>query len=140
MSTDTLTRPSQMKLAIAKADAPRFVKGRRAFFTYEDLGVAEGTNGRMRAQITASTQGFSKPTGWHYHVCDMQLVYMLEGWIDLEFAGTGVVRLVAGDSAMIPGGLPHQELRTSDSFRLLEVSCPADMGTEVCEPPPGASA
>lgn len=139
MDTETLTRRSTMKLAVSRANAPRLVKGRRAFFTYEDLGVAEGTNGRMRAQITAATQGFSKPTGWHYHVCDMQLVYMLEGWIDLEFEGEGIVRLEAGDSVMIPGGLPHQELRTSDSFRLLEVSCPAEMGTESCAPPPGAS-
>lgn len=139
MGTDALTRSPTMKLAVSRADAPRFVKGRRSFFTYQDLGVTDGTNGRMRAQITAATQGFSKPTGWHYHVCDMQLVYMLEGWIDLEFEGEGIVRLEAGDSVMIPGGLPHQELRTSDSFRLLEVSCPAEMGTESCAPPPGAS-
>jgi hypothetical protein len=27
----------------------------------------------------------TQPTGWHYHVCEGQLEYMLGGWVDLEF-------------------------------------------------------
>jgi mannose-6-phosphate isomerase-like protein (cupin superfamily) len=123
-----------MKVAIATHKDARFVEGRRAFFKYRDLGVTDATSGKMRAQITSATQGMSRPTGWHYHVCDMQFVYLLSGWVDLEFED-GPVRLEAGDSVMIPGGTRHQEIRTSDSFELLEVSIPADMGTESCDPP-----
>ena len=36
----------------------------------------------------------------------------------------------------IPGYAPHNETATSDSFELLEFSVPAEMGTEVCDPPP----
>jgi hypothetical protein len=37
---------------------------------------------------------------------------------------------------MIPGNTPHNETGTSDTLELLEVSVPADMGTEPCEAPP----
>lgn len=37
-------------------------------------------------------------------------------------------------SVMIPGGLPHQEIATSDDLELVEVSVPAEMGTKACDP------
>jgi hypothetical protein len=40
---------------------------------------------------------------------------------------------------MIPGGTPHNEIRTSDTFELLELSVPAQMGTESCEAPSSAN-
>jgi quercetin dioxygenase-like cupin family protein len=133
--TATLNRPAQaMKLAVARKSEARYVPGRREFFKYRDLGVTDGTNGRMRAQVTSTTAPMERETGWHYHVCEMQFVYMLKGWVDLEFAGGKKVRLEPGDSVMIPGGLPHQETRTSEDFEILEVSVPADMGTESCDP------
>ena len=131
---DHTTAPT-MKLAVSQAKEPHFVEGRRAFFKYRDLGVTEGTGGRMRAQITSASAGMSRPTGWHRHLCEMQFVYVLDGWLDLEFADRGTLRLEAGDSIMIPGGTPHNELRTSDTFDILEVSVPAQMGTEPCEAP-----
>jgi quercetin dioxygenase-like cupin family protein len=134
---DTSRKTEKMSLAVSSASAPTFVKGRRDFFTYRDLGVTAGSNGRVRAQVTAATAGMSKPTGWHYHVCEAQFVYMLKGWIELEFADRPTLKLQAGDSIFIPGGLPHNEIRTSDAFELLEVSVPADMGTESCPAPKG---
>ena len=120
---------------MTSAKAPDFVEGRRTFFKYRDLGVTAASNGWMRAQVMTALTGMTKPTGWHYHVCEAQFVYMLSGWIELEFADRPLLRLEAGDSVFIPGGLPHNELRTSDTFELLEVSVPADMGTESCAPP-----
>ena len=57
--------------------------------------------------------------------------------------GTRVVRAVdevslrveAGDSVFIPGGMPHNELRTSDDVEILEVSVPGELGTVPCDPP-----
>jgi quercetin dioxygenase-like cupin family protein len=43
----------------------------------------------------------------------------------------------AGESIYIPGGLKHNEIATSDDFEILEVSVPAEMGTESCDPPAG---
>ncbi len=135
MNDQTMTMPA-MKVAVATTENANYVAGRRAFFKYRDLGVTDATGGFMRAQVTSAEKGMSKPTGWHVHKCQAQLVYMLSGWVDLEFADRKV-RLKAGDSIMIPGDTPHNETGTSDTFQLLEVSIPADMGTEPCAPPPG---
>jgi len=135
MNDQAMTSPA-MKVAVASKDNANYVAGRRAFFKYRDLGVTEGTNGVMRAQVTSAEQGMSKPTGWHIHKCQAQLVYMLSGWIDLEFEDRKV-RVKAGDFIMIPGHTPHNETGTSDTFELLEVSIPAEMGTEPCEAPAG---
>ncbi|HEX5325610.1 MAG TPA: cupin domain-containing protein [Acetobacteraceae bacterium] len=136
MDNQTMTA-SAMQVAVARAREPRFVEGRRAFFKYRDLGVTDGTGGRMRAQITSATAGMTRPTGWHRHLCEVQFVYVLDGWLELEFEHEGRIRLEAGDSVMIPGGAPHNETATSDTFELLELSVPAKMGTEPCAAPAG---
>lgn len=123
--------------AVAKKSQAQHIAGRRAFFKYRDLGVTTATGGRLRAQVTSAEAGMSQPTGWHVHKCEAQLVYMLSGWIELEFEGEPLCRLEAGDSILIPGNTPHNEIRTSDAFELLEVSLPAEMGTEPCDPPAG---
>ena len=111
------------------------VPGRRAFFRYRDLGVTSATAGRLRAQVMSASRGMSEPTGWHYHVCEAQFVYGLKGWVDLEFEDGRRIRLNAGESLLIPGGVRHNETATSDEFELLEVCLPADMGTVPCERP-----
>ena len=132
---NTLTRPAEgMKLAISSAKDAHYVPGRRQFFQYRDLGVTEATRGKMRAQVTSAKSAMDRETGWHYHTCDMQFVYILRGWVDLEFAGGQKARFGIGDSVMIPGGLPHQETATSEDLELIEVSVPAEMGTEACDP------
>jgi quercetin dioxygenase-like cupin family protein len=123
------------KLAHATVDKATYVAGRRSFFKYRDLGVTEATGGKLRAQVTSATQGLGQPTGWHYHVCEHQFVYMLKGWVDLEFEDGTKVRLNPGDSLMIPGGMRHNETGTADELELLEVSVPAEMKTVACEPP-----
>ena len=134
MTSDGATIPTG-KLAHASPATAPFVPGRRAFFTYRDLGVNAASSGRMRAQIMAASEGMSKPTGWHYHVCEAQFVYALQGWVDLEFEDGQKIRLQAGESLYIPGGLRHNEIATSDTLEILEVCVPADMGTVACDPP-----
>ena len=123
------------EVVIAKADNPQMVPGRRDFMQYRELGVTAASQGKIRAQVTSSSAGLSEPTGWHVHLCEGQFVYMLSGWVDLEFAGGRVERIAAGDSVYIPGDTPHNEIATSDAFELVEISIPADMGTEVCDAP-----
>ncbi len=127
--------PTADTYVLAKKDEANYVPGRREWMKYRELGVTEASGGQIRAQVTSATQGLSAPTGWHVLLCEGQFVYMLDGWVDLEFAGGKVVRIAEGDSMYIPGGTPHNEIATSDRFELLEVSVPADMGTEPCDPP-----
>src|SRR5258705_2716749 len=125
------------KLAYATpANAP-MVEGRRSFLKYQDLGVSAASSGRMRAQVMSATAGMTKPTGWHYHVFDGQFVYAVKGWVDLEFEDGETIRLQAGESLYIPGGLRHNEIATPDTLEILEGSVPADMGTGARDPPEG---
>jgi len=124
------------KLVVMTTRDSRFTPGRRPEIKYRDLGVKDATDGRMRAEVMhVSADSPAQPTGWHYHTCEIQFLYMLKGWVDLEFGDRGVVRLEAGDSMMIPGGMVHQEIAASPVMELLEVSLPAQLGTVNCEPP-----
>jgi quercetin dioxygenase-like cupin family protein len=123
------------KVAHARAAKPVLVKGRRDFFKYRDLEVADASAGNMRAQVMSSSKGMSRPTGWHYHECDGQFIYILKGWVDLEFEDGRTIRVDAGDSLFIPGYLRHNEIRTSEEMEILEVSIPGTLGTTPCDPP-----
>lgn len=126
---------AKMKVAVTSAKQPDYVEGRRSFFKYRDLGVTRASEGWMRAQVMSAVTGMTQPTGWHYHVCEGQFVYALKGFVELEFEDGSQCRLEAGDSCFIPGGLKHNEIRTSDDVEILEVCLPANMGTVPCEPP-----
>jgi len=140
----TLARPAgqrtaeaapKMKVVVTTAKAPDYVEGRRSFFKYRDLGVTRASEGWMRAQVMQAVTGMTEPTGWHYHVCDGQFVYALKGFVELEFEDGTQCRLEAGDSCFIPGGMKHNEIRTSDDVEVLEICLPANMGTVPCDPP-----
>ena len=128
MASATATKPEKttfsQKVAHARASAPVLVKGRRD----------------LRAQVMSSSQGMSRPTGWHYHECDGQFIYMIKGWVDLEFEDGRTLRVEEGDSLFIPGYLRHNEIRTSEAMEILEVSTPGQMGTTPCDPPEGFKA
>src|ERR1700716_2104894 len=125
------------QLVHATPETAPMVEGRRTFLKYQDLGAPAGSSGRMRAQVRSATEGMTKPTGWHYHVCDGQFVYVLKGWVDLQFEDGQKLRVQDGESLYIPGGLRHNETATSETLEILEVSVPADMGTIPCEAPEG---
>ena len=127
------------KLAYATPTTAPLVAGRRSFFKYRDLGVTAASSGKIRAQVTIGAEGMTQPTGWHYHVCEGQFVYMLSGWVDLEFEDGQKLRIQSGESLYIPGGLRHNETAASRDLELLEISVPADMGTVACDPPEGWS-
>ena len=128
--------PTQ-KVAHGRKAEPVLVKGRREFFTYRDLGVAEASGGNMRAQLMTATQGLGRPTGWHYHECDGQFIYIMKGWVELQFEDGKTIKVEEGDSLFIPGYLRHNEIRTADTLEILEVSTPGVMGTKPCEAPAG---
>jgi quercetin dioxygenase-like cupin family protein len=135
MANDVSTIAKARKLAYANAKTAPLTQGRRSFFEYRDLGVTKATDGWMRAQMTIAKTGMTEPTGWHYHVCDGQFVYIVKGFVDLEFEDGQTLHCSAGDSIFIPGGMKHNEIRTSDDVEILEVSVPAEMGTVPCERP-----
>ena len=126
------------KLSHTTPATSNYVPGRRDFFKYRDLAVTQASNGALRAQVMSSSQGLSRPTGWHYHECDGQFIYVLTGWVDLEFENGDKLRVNQGDSLYIPGGMKHNETATSSELEILEVSIPGEMGTVPVERPTAA--
>ncbi len=123
------------KLTHTTPDTACAIAGRRKFFVYRDLGAKSGSQGKMHAQTMKAIQGMTQPTGWHYHDCECQFLYVVGGWIDMEFETGDRFHLEKGDSLFVPGGMRHNEIATSDDMEILEVTLPSDMGTVPCEPP-----
>ncbi len=125
------------KLAYSTAETAEVIPGRRDFFVYRDLGVKEASVGKLSAQTMTAVQGMTHPTGWHYHECEGQFLFILNGWIDLEYETGDQYRLEKGQSLYIPGGMRHNETATSDDLQLLEITLPSNMGTVPCAVPFG---
>jgi mannose-6-phosphate isomerase-like protein (cupin superfamily) len=133
---DAGTQPG-MKLLKSFVSQTPYLPGRRAFFRYRDLGLEGATNGRMRASHNTSIAGMTEPTGWHYHICEMQFVYVLKGKLTIEFEDGTVGTFAGGDSFFIPGGVRHNEIYVSEDKETLEVSVPGKIGTVNVERPAG---
>ena len=138
---DTPERPENpraredMRLEKGFVSTTPYAPGRRAFFQYRDLGVESASGGRMRAVQNNSIAGMTEATGWHYHTCDMQFVYVLKGKLVIEFEDGTVGTFTAGDSFFIPGGVRHNEIYVSEDKEALEVTVPGKIGTVSCERP-----
>jgi quercetin dioxygenase-like cupin family protein len=126
-----------MTTRFATKENSRFVQGRREWLQYLDAGLAQASGGRARATLSTATGAMVTETGWHYHECEMQIGYITKGWIELQYEDGTEVRLEAGDIMFVPGGVKHNELRTSDDISGLEITIPADMGTVPCDKPEG---
>jgi uncharacterized protein YjlB len=117
------------------ASQAKVVPGRRPFFEYRNLGLEEATQGRMRGNLSSSIAGMPGPTGWHYHDCEVQFVYLMRGTIEVEFEDGTVTTFRGGDAFLIPGGTRHNELHVSDDKVSIEICIPGQMGTVACERP-----
>jgi quercetin dioxygenase-like cupin family protein len=121
-----------MRALVAHVDEYDVIAGRRGFITFRDTGLKSASEGRASAVLIEMNEGQSQSTGWHYHLCDMQILYILQGWSDIEIEDGTNSRLEAGDVLFLPGGTKHNETRTSDDLRALEITLPANMGTVPC--------
>jgi quercetin dioxygenase-like cupin family protein len=126
---------SPMRVQRAFAHSPTLIQGRRTFFKYHDLGLEAASNGRIRAFDTKAIGDMLEPTGWHYHLCEMQFVYVLKGSLVIELEDGTVSTFSEGDSFFIPGGVRHNEIFISRDHEALEVSVPGKIGTVRCERP-----
>lgn len=125
----------RLKATVSRASQPVLGAGRRATLTNRDLGAEEATADRMLALVTSATEGMGPPSGWHYHDCEYQLIYVLKGWVDLEAEDGTKTRIEAGDSVIIPGGMRHNVPGTANEIEVLTITVPAERGQVMCDPP-----
>lgn len=112
--------------------------GLRSCFEYRDLGIRAATGGRVMAQIIRAKAGPEGGFGWHKHLLDFQMFYVLKGWIRFRYEGVGEVLCEAGSCVHQPPGIRHAEIAHSGDLELVEITLPAEFET-VEAAAPGAS-
>jgi uncharacterized RmlC-like cupin family protein len=122
--------PAQ-RFAVSHLDEADFAKdGLRSYALYRDLGIAAATGGLCQAHVirllSPCTDEVRKR---HLHEPELQLVYVLRGWIKNEFEGEGVQMMSAGSCWLQPPGIKHTVLDYSADAELLEIIVPADFRT-----------
>ncbi len=104
--------------------------GLRAYALYRDLGVAAATGGLCQAHVlrllSPCTDEVRKR---HLHEVELQMIYVLKGWIKNEFEGHGVQMMSTGSCWIQPSGVEHTVLDYSPDVELLEIVLPADFKT-----------
>ena len=117
------------KFSHSKASEAEFKSGGlRDFFLYRDLGVADATHGKVVAHITKANQPPEQGTGWHTHVAEFQIVYMLKGWAKFMYEDKETL-VQAGDCIHQRPGIVHYLFDYSEDMEYLEIVGPADFGS-----------
>jgi len=123
-----------MKVAVTSAKKPDLVEGRRTFFKYRDLGIADATAGAVLAQLVTANLAPEKGTGWHYHGAKFHIVLMLKGWARFMYEDKETL-VKAGDCVHQRPGITHYLFDYSPDMEYLEIVGPADFGTVDAEGP-----
>ena len=104
--------------------------GLRSYALYRDLGIAAASGGLCQAHVirllSPCTDEVRKR---HLHEPELQLIYVLQGWVKNEFEGEGVQMMSAGSCWLQPPGIKHTVLDYSADVELLEIIVPADFKT-----------
>lgn len=105
--------------------------GLRSYAQYRDLGIAAATAGLCQAHVIRMVPPCTDEVRKrHLHHADLQLVYVLKGWMKNEFEGHGEQMMSAGSCWLQPAGIKHTVLDYSADCEVLEIIVPADFKTE----------
>ena len=119
-----------MKFSVSHAATSEFrPDGLRPYFEYRDLGVKDATDGAAVMHVIRARGGHQAGGEWHRHSVQLQLVYVLKGWVRFEYEGQGEVLLQAGSCVHQLPGIRHREIAHSDDLELIEIVLPADFQT-----------
>ena len=123
-------------VSVSRPDTSRFEKrGLRSYFEYRDLGVKRASGGKVVAHVIRARPGKAPHGEWHRHDCKLQFVYVLKGWVEFEYEGTGKVMMKAGTCFYQPPNIRHRELRHSRNLEMIEVVGPARFRTYAAAEP-----
>jgi uncharacterized RmlC-like cupin family protein len=127
------TRPRRkaQSFTVAHARDGEFkTDGLRPYARYRDLGIAAASGGLCQAHVIRligpCTDEVRKR---HYHDTELQLIYVLKGWMKNEFEGHGEQLMEAGSCWLQPPKIKHTVLDYSDDCEVLEIIVPADFKT-----------
>jgi uncharacterized RmlC-like cupin family protein len=105
--------------------------GLRSYALYRDLGIAAATGGLCQAHVIRMVPPCTEEVRKrHLHQTELQLVYVLKGWMKNEFEGHGEQMMSTGSCWLQPSGIRHTVLDYSPDCEVLEIIVPADFKTE----------
>lgn len=105
--------------------------GLRPYALYRDLGIAAATAGLCQAHVIRLVPPCTDEVRKrHIHETELQLVYVLKGWMKNEFEGHGEQMMSAGSCWLQPPGIKHTVLDYSPDCEVLEIIVPADFKTK----------
>ncbi len=122
--------PAQ-RFTVSHLDESEFKQdGLRAYALYRDLGIADATGGLCQAHVVRLVSPCTDEVRQrHQHETELQLIYVLKGWVKNEFEGEGVQMMSAGSCWLQPPGIKHTVLDYSADAEVLEIIVPADFKT-----------
>jgi len=93
--------------------------------------MSKATNGLLQAHVIRLIPPCDPAvvSKRHYHDVDVQMIYVLKGWIRSEFEGQGEVTMREGTAWLQPPRIKHTVLDYSDDCELLEIILPAEFDT-----------
>jgi hypothetical protein len=105
--------------------------GLRAYAQYRDLGIAAATGGLCQAHVIRLVPPCTDEVRKrHLHKTELQLVYVLKGWMKNEFEGQGEQMMSVGSCWLQPSGIEHTVLDYSPDCEVLEITPPPAPKTE----------
>jgi uncharacterized RmlC-like cupin family protein len=124
--------PARQKFNVNHARAEDFrADGLRSYAHYRDLGMGKATNGLLQAHVIRLVPPCDPAvvSKRHFHEVDVQMIYVLKGWIKTEFEGQGEITMREGAAWLQPPRIKHTVLDYSDDCELLEIISPAKFKT-----------
>jgi quercetin dioxygenase-like cupin family protein len=106
-------------------------QGLRRYAKYRDLGMSAATNGMVQAHVIRFVPPCrpEEVSKLHFHDVDLQMIYVLKGWIKTELEGAGAITMQQGSCWLQPPKIRHKVLDYSDDCEVLEIVLPADFDT-----------
>lgn len=124
------SRPKQA-FNVSHLASSGFEQGLRSYAKYRDLGMSKATGGLLQAHVIRMVPPCDpkEVSKRHFHDVDVQMIYVLKGWIRSEFEGHGEVTLREGSAWLQPPRIKHTVLDYSDDCEMLEIILPAEFET-----------
>jgi len=96
--------PRKQTFVASHLNPNAFEGGLRSYAKYRDLGIAAATNGLARAHVIKMIPPCDPAvvSKRHYHDVDLQMIYVLKGWIKGEFEDAGEVTMRQGSCWLQP--------------------------------------
>lgn len=112
------------------ADGAPWIIG-RAGMNYRDL-IPDRLGGAMIASHIRIPDGGPVPDMVHFHKVGFQLIFCINGWVDVLYEDQGDrLRLTPGDCFIQPPEIRHRVMEASDDLQVIEIGVPAEHVTEI---------